>query len=91
MSDNTLNQVEGQDRVYRLLYWMRSQKPIKTFCSVAAALGISAQSVSAMLRKPVISPIRHKELVEAGMPPELLPKPGVILPGRRRGSKKKQA
>lgn len=91
MSDNTLNQVEEQDRVARLIYWMRNQRPVRTFCSVAADLGISSQSVSVMLRKPVISFHRHSQLVDAGMPPELLPKPGVILPGRRRGSKKKQA
>lgn len=53
MSDNTLNHVEGQDRVTRLIYWMRSQYPPRTFCSVAADLGVSAQSVSAMLRKSV--------------------------------------
>lgn len=91
MSDNTLNHVEGQDRVTRLIYWMRSQYPPRTFCSVAADLGVSAQSVSAMLRKSVIAPYRHTQLVNAGMPSELLPEPGVILPGRRRGSKRKQA
>lgn len=91
MSDNTLNHLEEQDRVTRLIYWMRSQYPMRTFCSVAADLGVSAQSVSVMLRKPVIAPYRHSQLVNAGLPPDLLPEPGVVLPGRPRGSRKKQA
>lgn len=83
MSDDTLKKPDGQERLYRLLYWMHSQDPNITYCSIAANMGISAQSVSAMLRKPVISPVRHKQLINAGLPPELLPEPGVVMRGRK--------
>ena len=36
MSDDTLKKPDGQERLYRLLYWMHSQDPNITYCSIAA-------------------------------------------------------
>lgn len=87
MSNDSVNQVDAQDRFEDLLLWMHSQEPPKSYRSIGAAIKASGQAVSVMLRKAIISPHRHNQLVRAGLPPELLPQPGVVLPGRPRGSK----
>lgn len=87
MPNDSVNQVDTQDRLESLLLWMHSQEPPKSYRSIGAEIQASGQAVSAMLRKKIISPRRHKQLVRAGLPSDLLPRPGIVMPGRPRGNK----
>ena len=75
----TLNNLTRQER---LLIWMR-REGVST-ANIAKTLGVQPLSVYRWFNAERISTWRHRQLVECGIPAELLPPPVDIAPGRPR-------
>lgn len=76
---------EEQARIVRLYRWLYGQTPRRTLQDVAKELQISAGVLSTSLRRSVIPRERYRALRDAGFPADVLPKPGIYVPGRNGG------
>lgn len=68
-----------------LLIWLKRQG--KTQADIARALEVGKVSVSRWMRAETIPVRRHEQLVQLGIPENLLPAPLDITPGPKRRSK----
>lgn len=66
-------------RKEKMLIWMKRND--ESYSDVAKKLGISRQAATYLLNAEEISPIRHSQLVEMGIPESLLPLPVYKKPG----------
>lgn len=82
MQDITQLAIRRQDR---LQIWLKLNG--KTQAEIARALDVGEVSVSRWVRAENIPPKRHRQLLELGIPAELLPEPVDITPGPKRKAK----
>lgn len=81
----TLNDLTRQEC---LSIWLRREGV--SVADIAKSLDVKPMSVSRWFRAERISSWRHRQLVECGIPAELLPPPVDIAPGRPRVRRQEQ-
>lgn len=77
--------MEGINRQDMLLIWLRREGVNQA--DIARWLGVTETSVSRWLRAESIPVQRHGQLVELGIPAELLPAPVHVAPGPKKKSR----
>lgn len=82
---NTALEPAEQARILRLYRWLYDQEPRRTLTSIAKELNICPGSLSACLRRRVMSRKHFLALRAIGIPADALPKPGFFVPGRKGG------
>lgn len=67
------------NRQEALLLWMR--RTSQTYVRLAGEMGLTGNAVSKLLSQETMPTHRHRQLLDLGVPEELLPQPMDIKPG----------
>lgn len=77
----TKHNLTPRERKEKMFEWMMAND--LTYKKISALIGVSPTFASVMFTRPSIPTRRHRQLVEVGVPPEIIPPAKDIPPGPR--------